>query len=165
VVVEAVALLYLRGLHPVGGHKNRRRIDERPITFGALAGLGIGTIGLAAEWLWSHVWVVNPWPSSLFPEAAITGLIAAIAGGLIGGYVGRCLTPAVPRRERIPRAVLPGAAVAALGVIAFWIPVTAGPGVRATLDLNVRTRPTAASPPARSSSTRLTPQTVPTGST
>ena len=140
-VVEAVALLYLRGLHPVGGHKNRRRIDERPITFGALAGLGIGTIGLAAEWLWSHVWVVNPWPSSLFPEAAITGLIAAIAGGLIGGYVGRCLTPAVPRRERIPRAVLPVAAVAAVGVIAFWIPVTAGPGVRATLDLNVQNTP------------------------
>jgi hypothetical protein len=141
VVVEAVALLYLRGLHPVGGHKNRRRIDERPITFGALAGLGIGTIGLAAEWLWSHVWVVNPWPSSLFPEAAITGLIAAIAGGLIGGYVGRCLTPAVPRRERIPRAVLPVAAGAAVGVIAFWIPVTAGPGVRATLDLNVQKTP------------------------
>jgi hypothetical protein len=128
VVVEAVALLYLRG-EPAA---------ERPITLGALAGLGIGTIGLAAEWLWSHVWVVNPWPSSLFPEAAITGLIAAIAGGLIGGYIGRCLTPAVTRRERIPRAVLPVAAVAAVGVIAFWIPVTAGPGVRATLDLNVQ---------------------------
>ncbi len=127
-VVEAVALLYLRG-EPAA---------ERPIGFGALAGLGIGTIGLAAEWGWSHVWVVNPWPSSLFPEAAITGLIAALAGGLIGGFVGRCLTPAVPRRERIPRAVLPVAAVAAVGVVAFWIPVNAGPGVRATLDLNVQ---------------------------
>ena len=109
-VVEAVALLYLRGLHPVGGHKNRRRIDERPITFGALAGLGIGTIGLAAEWGFSHVWMVNPWPASLFPEAAITGLLAALAGGLIGGFTGRALTPAVTRRERIPRAVLPAAA-------------------------------------------------------
>jgi hypothetical protein len=130
-VVEAVALLYLRG-EPAA---------ERPITFGALAGLGIGTIGLAAEWLWSHVWVVNPWPSSLFPEAAITGLIAAIAGGVIGGYVGRCLTPAAARRERISRAVLPIAAVAAVGVIAFWTPVTAGPGVRATLVLNVQNTP------------------------
>ena len=85
--------------------------------------------------------MVNPWPASLFPEAAITGLIAAIAGGLIGGYVGRCLTPAVPRRERIPRAVLPVAAVAAVGVIAFLIPVNAGPGVRATFDLNVQNTP------------------------
>jgi hypothetical protein len=130
-VVEAVALLYLRG-EPAA---------ERPITFGAFAGLGIGTIGLAGEWLWSHVWVVNPWPFSLFPEAAITGLIAALAGGLIGGYVGRCLTPAVPRRERIPRAVLPVAAIAAVGVIAFWIPVNAGPGVRASFDLNVQNTP------------------------
>ena len=141
VVVEAVALLYLGGLHPVGGYENRRRIDERPITFGALAGLGIGTIGLAAEWLWSHVWVVNPWPASLFPEAAITGLIAAVAGGLIGGYVGRWLTPGAQRKERIPRAVLPVAAVVAVAAIAFWIPVNAGPGVRASFDLNVQNTP------------------------
>jgi hypothetical protein len=130
-VVEAVALLYLRG-SPAA---------QRPITFGALAGLGIGTIGLAAEWGWSHVWVVNPWPASLFPEAAITGLLAALAGGVIGGFVGRCLTPGVQPHERIPRAVLPAAAVAAVGAIAFWIPVNAGPGVRASFDLNVQNTP------------------------
>jgi hypothetical protein len=130
-VVEGIALLYLRG----------RPAAERPITFGAVAGLGIGTIGLAAEWGWSHVWVVNPWPGSLFPEAAITGLIAAVAGGVIGGFVGRCLTPGVERRERIPRAALPVAAAAAVGVIAFWIPVNAGPGVRASFDLNVQNTP------------------------
>ncbi|HVD86595.1 MAG TPA: hypothetical protein VNB59_04230, partial [Solirubrobacterales bacterium] len=130
-VVEAAALLYLRG-EPAA---------ERPITFGALAGVGIGTIGLAAEWLWSHVWVVNPWPASLFPEAAITGLIAAIAGGVIGGFVGRALTPAVSRRERIPRFALPVAAVAVVGVVAFLIPVNAGPGVKASFDLNVQQTP------------------------
>src|SRR3954452_726420 len=75
-LVEGVAFAYLRG-EPAA---------ERPISFGALAGLGIGTLGLAGEWLWSHVWVVNPWPAALFPEAAITRLIAAIAGGVIGGF-------------------------------------------------------------------------------
>src|SRR3954469_5652501 len=78
-VVEGAALLYLRG-EPAA---------ERPITFGALAGAGIGTIGLAAEWGFSHIWVVNPWPASLFPEGAITGLIAAGAGGRVGGIRGR----------------------------------------------------------------------------
>ncbi len=140
-VVELVALAYLRGPHIFGGHKNRRRIEERPIGFGALAGAGIGTAGLAAEWAWSHVWVVNPWPASLFPEAAITGLIAAVAGGVIGGFVGRCLTPGVERRERIPRAALPAAAVAATGAIAFWIPVNTGPHVTATFNLDVRDTP------------------------
>src|SRR3954447_19978664 len=128
-VVEAVGLLYLRG-HDAA---------ERPITFGALSGLGIGTIGLAAEWGWSHVWMVNPWPASLFPEGAITGLIAALAGGLIGGYVGRCLTPSVERQEAIPRVALPVAAVAAVGVVAFLIPVNAGSDVKAAFNLNIRT--------------------------
>ncbi|MDX6606916.1 MAG: hypothetical protein QOD14_1456 [Solirubrobacterales bacterium] len=127
-LIEGVAFAYLRG----------KPAAERPITFGALSGVAIGTIGLAAEWAWSHVWVVNPWPTSLFPEAAVTGLIAAIAGGVIGGFVGRALTPSVERRERIPRPALAVAGVAAVGAIAFLIPVNAGPGVRATFDLNVR---------------------------
>jgi hypothetical protein len=130
-LVEGVALAYLRG----------KRAAERPITFGALSGVAIGTIGLAAEWAWSHVWVVNPWPASLFPEGAVTGLIAAIAGGVIGGFVGRCLTPGVERRERIPRAVLPAAAVAAVGAIAFLIPVNTGPHVTAAFNLDVRQTP------------------------
>jgi hypothetical protein len=60
---------------------------------------------------------------------------------LIGGFTGRCLTPAVPRRETIPRAALPAAAIAAVAVVAFWIPVNAGPGVRTTFDLNVQNTP------------------------
>ncbi|HEX3562334.1 MAG TPA: hypothetical protein VHU24_05800 [Solirubrobacterales bacterium] len=127
-LVEGAAFAYLRG----------GLASERPISFGALAGLAIGTIGLAAEWGWSHVWVVNAWPASLFPEGAITGLIAAICGGVIGGFVGRALTPSVERRERIPRPVLAVAGVAAVAAIAFLIPVNTGPSVRATFDLNVR---------------------------
>jgi hypothetical protein len=127
-LVEGIGLLYLRG-EPAA---------ERPVSFGALAGVAIGTVGLAAEWGFSHVWVVNPWPASLFPEGAVTGLIAAIAGGVIGGFIGRCLTPAVQRRERVPRPALAVAAVAAVGTIAFLIPVNTGQSVRATFDLNVR---------------------------
>jgi len=100
--------------------------------------MAIGSVGLAAEWGWSHVWVVNPWPASLFPEAAVTGLIAAVAGGVIGGFIGRALSPPVERRERIPRPALAIAAVGAIGAIAFLIPVNAGPGVRASFNLNVR---------------------------
>ena len=46
----------------------------RPVAAGALAGVAIGTIGLGAEWGWSHVWMPIPWPSSLLPEAAVAGL-------------------------------------------------------------------------------------------
>ena len=63
-----------------------------PVVNGAIAGALIGTIGLAAEWAWSHVWMPIPWSSSLFPEAAIAGFITAVAAGAVGGFVGGSLT-------------------------------------------------------------------------
>jgi hypothetical protein len=120
-VVEGVALLWLRG----------RPAAERPISFGAICGVGIGTIGLAGEWAWNQTWVVNEWPSSLLPEAAILGLLAALAGGVVGGFVGRSLTPGVERTERMPRLAVPAAAALGIAVIAYPIPANAGDPVSA----------------------------------
>jgi hypothetical protein len=58
---------------------------ERPLALGLTAGALIGTVGLAAEWGWSHLWMPLPWPSSLLPEAAVLGFGAALAGGALGG--------------------------------------------------------------------------------
>jgi hypothetical protein len=66
--------------------------DRSPVTAGALAGVGIGTIGLAAEWGWSHIWMPVPWTSSLLPEAVVAGLITAVAGGAVGGFIGAALS-------------------------------------------------------------------------
>jgi hypothetical protein len=63
-----------------------------PVVNGAIAGALIGTIGLAAEWAWSHIWMPIPWNSSLLPEAAIAGVIAAVAAGAVGGFIGGSLT-------------------------------------------------------------------------
>src|SRR5215210_8282575 len=38
---------------------------QRPLALGSAAGLLIGTVGLAAEWGWSHVFMPLPWPSEL----------------------------------------------------------------------------------------------------
>jgi hypothetical protein len=124
-VVEAIGFAWLRG----------RPAAERPITFGALCGLGIGTLGLAGEWAWNQTWVVNEWPSSLFPEAAVLGILAALAGGVVGGFVGRSLTPGVERTESVPRLAVPVAAVLGVGVVAFAIPANAGDPVSAQFQL------------------------------
>jgi hypothetical protein len=124
-VVEAVALLWLRG----------RPAAERPLTFGAICGVGIGTIGLAGEWAWNQTWVVNEWPSSLLPEAAILGFLAALAGGIVGGFVGRTLTPGVERTERMPSLAVPAAAALGVAVIAYPIPANAGDPVSASFQL------------------------------
>jgi hypothetical protein len=58
---------------------------------GAIAGALIGTVGLAAEWAWSHIWMPIPWNDSLLPEAAIAGFVTAVAAGIVGGFIGASL--------------------------------------------------------------------------
>ena len=57
------------------GRGAARQTRERPLRFGALAGLGIGTLGLAAEWAWSHIWWTIPWTAALLPEGIIAGVL------------------------------------------------------------------------------------------
>lgn len=68
-----------------------RSIVTRPIQFGLACGLAVGTLGLAGAWLWTQVWIPYPWTSALLPEGVIVGLIAALAGGVIGAWMGNAL--------------------------------------------------------------------------
>src|SRR3954470_973208 len=102
-----------------------------PVAFGIGAGALIGTVGVAAEWAWSHIAMPLPWPASLLPEAPLLAIAAAIAGGLRGAHVGGALT--APRRPAAMPRLVPAAALAAL-VVCLTIPMhtTAGPPVRAS---------------------------------
>jgi hypothetical protein len=98
---------------------------RRQILFGAVSGLAIGTIGLAAEWSWSQVWMPLPWRSSMWPLGALLGFVAALCGGVIGGAMGRALLPPGAARQRSPRMLLPLAWAGALAVIAIAMPMSA----------------------------------------
>jgi hypothetical protein len=77
-----------------------RMSPARSVQFGLISGVGIGTVGLGAEWAWSHLWMPIPWPAELLPEAAVLGLTAALAGGTVGGMIGHALSAdRAPRRE------------------------------------------------------------------
>ena len=65
--------------------------DRSPVVNGAIAGVFIGTVGLAAEWAWTHLWMPIPWNDSLLPEAAIAGIVTAVAAGMVGGFIGGSL--------------------------------------------------------------------------
>jgi hypothetical protein len=108
---------------------------ERPIMLGLVAGVLIGTIGLAAEWAWSYLWWTIEWPANLLPEGAIVGFIAAVAGGVVGGFIGRALTsPEIPPQP-VPRFALPAALVALVAVIAYAAPISEGEEVIARVTL------------------------------
>jgi hypothetical protein len=120
VVVEAVALFVS---------------TRRPLRFGLAAGIGIGTVGLAAEWAWSHLWMPLPWPGSAFPEAAIVGFAAAIAGATIGAWIGAHLSPIPPKRSPLLRraAVCSAAVLAALVAYGLYTPTQQGVSAQVAL--------------------------------
>ena len=141
--VKAVAELFGRAGRPVA---------TAPAGFGAAAGLVIGTVGLAAEWGWSHVWAVTAWPASLFPQAAVLGLAMAVSAGVVGGFVGRAITISGTRLAPAPYWSLPLAAVVSVAVVLYTLPISSGDGhTEATLVLT-EVRP----PPERAVSATVT---------
>ena len=110
---------------------------RRPYAFGALAGALIGTVGLAAEYAWSHAWMPIPWPESLIGEALVVVPLTAVAAGLIGAFVGASLI--APRSAAGVARVRPAVAAVALafviGVVGYGLRTDPVEDVRADVRL------------------------------
>ena len=65
---------------------------RRPILFGAVAGLGIGTAGLWLESLWIGKVYHYPWPITLWREALPTAVPVAVLVGICAALLGMVLT-------------------------------------------------------------------------
>ncbi len=104
-VVEAVALRYIK----------------RPLSFGLLSGVGIGTIGLAGEWGWSHLVMHQPWPAELFGEALLLGLPMALVGATLGAWVGARLRAETIERPPLLRPLAVVAALALAAMVAYTL--------------------------------------------
>jgi hypothetical protein len=110
--------------------------SKRPLALGLVSGVLIGTIGLAAEWGWSHLFMPIPWPGALFPEGAVLGGVMAIAGSLVGAWIGARLAS-----DRIPRtlSLRVAACVGALGIagmVGYALYKPADEGVRGTISID-----------------------------
>lgn len=60
---------------------------SRPVAFGLLAGVLIGTLGVVAEFAWSQVWMPIAWPGHLLVSAIVVTLPVAVAAGLLGVFI------------------------------------------------------------------------------
>ncbi|HEX3240772.1 MAG TPA: hypothetical protein VHR18_11650, partial [Solirubrobacterales bacterium] len=119
-VVEAVAL---------------RVSAQRPLAFALWTGVGIGTVGLAAEWLWSQVWMPLPWTGALWPEGALLGFAAAVAAALIGTWIGtRLAVEPRPSFAGLRWGAAAGAAALA-AIVAFSLHAPAERGLSAQVAL------------------------------
>jgi hypothetical protein len=65
---------------------------KRPIVFGAVAGLGVGTIGIWLESLWIGAVYHYAWPAAMWGEAFAMAVPVAVLMGMCGALFGMVLT-------------------------------------------------------------------------
>jgi len=86
---------------------------KHPMAFGAVAGLGVGTVGLWLESLWIGAVYHYPWPTSMWGEAVAMAVPAAVLAGLCGALMAMVLTG-----QRLPSPVI-GITVVVVTVLAI----------------------------------------------
>jgi hypothetical protein len=86
---------------------------KRPIAFGAVSGLGVGTVGLWLESLWIVSVYHYPWPTGMWGEALAMAVPAAVLAGLCGALMGMVLIG-----QRLPSRAI-GISVVAATVLAI----------------------------------------------
>jgi hypothetical protein len=109
-------------------------LTRRPLALGAASGLGIGTLGFAAEWGWSVIAMPVPWTGDLLPEALVATVVVAVAGGLVGALLGSALCGRLPR-PAVARTVCIVALLAIAGAFADGLWTTDPQNVRAQVTL------------------------------
>ena len=106
----------------------------RRLRFALAAGAAVGTVGLAAEWSWTHAWGRHPWRSALFPEAFLVGGLAALGAALLGAAAGGAMAG---DDRRLPTGAVAGAVLAV--AVALAVPASRG-GDDVTGSLNLERR-------------------------
>jgi hypothetical protein len=101
---------------------------KRPIVFGAIGGLAVGTAGLWLESLWIGAVYRYPWPTSMWGEALAMAVPVAVAMGVCGALLAMVLTG-----QPLPR---PAVGITAVVVTVLVIGGAVGNGLRPTLPEN-----------------------------
>ena len=78
---------------------------RRPMLFGAVAGLLVGSVGTAIEAGWSFVAMPLPWTSDIWVEGLLMAVPVGVGAGLCGGLLALGLQGRLPRPQ-ISRSVL-----------------------------------------------------------
>ncbi|TKJ35196.1 hypothetical protein A6V29_14430 [Blastococcus sp. CCUG 61487] len=114
---------------------------RKPLAFGAVAGVLVGTVGHATEWGWTQFTQTLSWNSDILVE----GTLMAVAGGVTGGLLGALLATGLRRRlprPAVARSVLVGSLVVLAAAVANGLIATVPDDVQATFDIeDVETDP------------------------
>jgi hypothetical protein len=110
------------------------RVAHRRSTMAAVLAAGVlaGTLGIASEWVFSHLWGRMPWQAGMLP-----GMWVAIVGAVAAAVLGAALASVVARRGRL----VPAGAVALAGLALAVVLAVPVPRHGANVSAVVRTTP------------------------
>jgi hypothetical protein len=125
---------------------------RRPVVFGAVAGVLVGTVGHLTEVGWSHLRSTLTWGSDILVEGTLMALAGGIAGALLGALLAAGLRRRLPGRAAA-RTVLVGSLVLLAAAVTNGLIVDVPANLRATFAIH----DTQAGPRMGSISVRLDP--------
>ena len=106
---------------------------ERRLRFALVSGAAVGTVGLAGEWWWNQRGY-QPWTSAALPEAALLGLLVAIAAAVLGVAYARAVVGGADRTVPLRGPVVAAAGAVCVITIVALLPRSTG-SVSAALHL------------------------------
>ena len=109
-------------------------LARRPLVFGAVAGVAIGTIGHATEAGWTHLVQTLSWNSDILVEGTLMAIVGGVAGGLLGGLLASGLRRRLPR-PAVARTVLLGSVLLLTAAVANGLVATVPDDVEATFGI------------------------------
>lgn len=107
---------------------------RRPLAFGAVAGVLIGTIGHATEAGWTQLTQTLSWNSDILVEGTLMAVAGGVAGGLLGALLATGLRRQLPR-PAVARSVLVGSLVVLAAAVANGLVATVPDDVQATFGI------------------------------
>ncbi len=107
---------------------------RRPLAFGAVAGVLIGTVGHATEAGWTQFTQTLSWNSDILVEGTLMALAGGVAGGLLGALLATGLRRQLPR-PAVARSVLVGSLVVLAAAVGNGLVATVPDDVQATFGI------------------------------
>jgi hypothetical protein len=106
-------------------------LARRPLVFGAVAGVAIGTVGHATEWGWTQFTQTLSWNSDILVEGTLMAIVGGVVGGLLGGLLASGLRRRLPR-PAVARTVLVGSLVVLAAAVTNGLLATVPDDLEAT---------------------------------
>ncbi|WP_104524708.1 hypothetical protein [Blastococcus atacamensis] len=116
-------------------------LARRPLVFGAVAGVLVGTVGHATEAGWTQFTQTLSWNSDILVEGTLMAVVGGIVGGLLGALLASGLRRRLPR-PAIARTVVVGSVLVLAAAVANGLMATVPGDVEATFGIeDVETEP------------------------